>query len=295
MELRHLRYFLAVAEEGSFTRAAARLGMSQPPLSQQMRDLEKEIGVPLFERLAQGVTLTEAGRVFLLEARSTIERAERAKALARRAGEGATGLLRIGITATATFNPLPAKMVRSFRRDHPDVAITMEDGRSIRLVERLLTNELDAVFVRPSPAFPAAIDLSIIDRERLIVALCDDHPLASRTPLMLGDLADDAFIVLNKSICASFYDASILAARTAGFELAVAHQAVRLTSIIDMVAGNLGVALVPQSLARVAASGVRYRKLDGDVPSVPLALVTRTGELSIVVQNFLNVDRSFNS
>lgn len=292
MELRHLRYFLAVAEEGNFTRAAARLGMSQPPLSQQMRDLEQEIGVPLFERLAQGVTLTEAGRIFLLEARSTIERAERAKELARRAGEGATGLLRIGITATATFNPLPARMVRSFRRDHPDVAITMEEGRSIRLVERLLTNELDAVFVRPSPAFPTTIDLAIIDSERLIVALCNDHALADRITLNLGDLAEDTFIVLNKSACASFHDAAIQATRTAGFDPAIGHQAIRLTSILDMVAGNLGVALVPESLARVAADGVRFRELAGDTPSVPLALATRSGARSIVVRNFMNVDRT---
>lgn len=289
MELRHLRYFLAVAEEGNFTRAATRLGMSQPPLSQQMRDLEQEIGVPLFERLAQGVALTEAGRVFLLEARSMIERAERAKALARRAGEGATGLLRIGITATATFNPVPATMIRSFRRDHPDVAITMEESRSIRLVERLLTNELDVVFVRPSPAFPASIDLSIIDREPLIVALCDDHAMADLRDLTLGDLAEEAFIVLNKSVCASFHDAAIQAARTAGFDLVIGHQAVRLTSIIDMVASNLGVALVPQSLARVAATGVRFREFAANTPSVPLALAVRSDNASVVVRNFLNV------
>jgi len=292
MELRHLRYFIAVAEEGNFTRAAARLDMSQPPLSQQMRDLEREIGVSLFKRLAQGVVLTEAGRVFLLEARSTIERAERAKALARRAGDGATGLLRIGVTATASFNPVPAAMIRSFRRDYPDVAITMEEGRSIRLVERLLTNELDAVFVRPSPAFPNAIDLSIIDRERLILALCGEHPMAAQTELELGDLAAEAFIVLNKSVCASFHDAAIQAGRAAGFDLLIGHQAARLTSIIDMVASNLGVALVPESLKLAGPAGVRFRPLAADIPMIHLGLATRGNDNSIVVRNFLNVERS---
>lgn len=289
MELRHLRYFLAVAEESSFTRAATRLGMSQPPLSQQMRDLEQEIGAPLFERLPQGVALTPAGHVLLLEARSIIERAERAKTLARRAGEGATGLLRIGITATATFNPVPTTMIRRFRRAFPDVAITMDEGRSIRLVERLLANELDAAFVRPSPAFPATITLSVVDREPLVAALCDQHALAGRPDLKLNDLAGEPFIVLNKSICASFHDAIVQAGRAAGFDPLIAHRAVRLTSIIDMVAGDLGLALVPQSLARVAVAGVRFHALAPAPTAIPLALATRSGEGAIVVRNFMKL------
>jgi DNA-binding transcriptional LysR family regulator len=287
MELRHLRYFLAVAEEGSFTRAAGRLGISQPPLSQQIRDLEQEVGVPLFDRVAHGAALTEAGRVFLIEARSTIERAERAKAFARRAGEGATGLLRLGITATATFNPVPSATIRQFRQRFPDVAITIDEGRSIRLIERLLTNELDAVFVRPSLACPSTVNLSIAGREAMVLALPNDHSMAEGPPVALGDLTQESFIVLGKSICASFHDAVMQAGRAAGFDPIIGHQASRLTSILDMVASGLGVALVPRSLAHVAISGVRFREVADEMPSIPLALAVRGGNVPVVIANFL--------
>src|SRR5688572_14000376 len=180
MELRHLRYFLAVAEALNFTRAAARLGMSQPPLSQQIRDLETEIGVPLFDRGQQGVALTEAGHAFLKEARATLDQAERAMQFARRAGQGMSGLLRVGITSTATFNAVPPAVLRRFRSHYADVAITIEEGRSIRLVERLLTDELDVVFVRPSPAFPQGLALHLFDPELLVAVVPAEHPLAKQ-------------------------------------------------------------------------------------------------------------------
>lgn len=291
MELRHLRYFLAVAEECNFTRAAARLGMSQPPLSQQMRDLETELGVPLFDRLAQGVALTEAGRVFLAEARSMLERAERAKALARRAGEGTSGMLRLGVTATASFNPVPAAMIRDFRRTYQDVSVSIDEGRSIRLVERLLNHELDAVFVRPSPAFPSSLDLTMLDHELLVAALPDDHPMAGLRRLELADLAGESFILLGKSVCSSFHDAVLQACRAAGFDPVVAHEAGRLTSIIDMVASGLGIALVPASLAGVGVPAICFREIADNIPSVPLALATARDAQSAVLANFVAAAR----
>jgi len=287
MELRHLRYFLVVAEELNFTRAAARLGMSQPPLSQQIRDLEAEIAVPLFERGPQGVALTDAGRAFLKEARATLDQAERAKQLARRAGEGASGLLRIGITSTATFNPAPAELIRSFRSAYPDVAITIEEGRSIRLVERLLTDELDAVFVRPSPAFPEGLKLRFLAEEILVAALPETHRLAQQQRIALPDLASDVFILLAKSACMSFHTTVLAACREAGFDPAIGQTAGQMTSIVDLVAAGLGIALVPRSIARVNIVGVVYRDIAGDPPSVALALITRSSDVSVVVANFL--------
>jgi DNA-binding transcriptional LysR family regulator len=287
MELRHLRYFLVVAEELNFTRAAARLGMSQPPLSQQIRDLEAEIAVPLFDRRPQGVVLTTAGETFLKEARATIEQAERAKSLARQAGEGASGMLRLGVTSTATFNPAPPRMIRAFRALYPDVAISMEEGRSIRLVERLLMDELDVVIVRPSVAIPQELRLRTFGSETLMVAMPADHRLAARQKVALLDLHQDPFIVLAKTICASFHDTALSTCRGAGFDPIIAQQAVRITSIIDLVAANLGVALVPESMARAQVDGVVFRKIEGEPTSVPLALAVRGDNISAIVANFL--------
>jgi len=287
MELRHLRYFLVVAEELNFTRAAARLGMSQPPLSQQIRDLEKEIAVPLFDRLPQGVALTDAGRVFVKEARAAIEQAERAKLFARRAGQGASGLLRIGITSTATFNPAPSDLIRRFRHHYPGVITTIEEGRSIRLIERLLTDELDAAFVRPSPAFPQGLELRAFEPEKLLVTLPIDHRLAEQSEIALADLASDAFVVLAKSVCTSFHDAVIVACRAAGFDPVIGQQAMKITAILDLVAAGFGIGLVPESLARVRLGGVVYRDIAGHPRSVALALSARGGDASATVTNFL--------
>jgi len=286
MELRHLRYFLVVADELNFTRAAARLGMSQPPLSQQIRDLEAEIAVPLFDRGPQGVVLTEAGRAFQKEARATIEQAERAKQFARRAGQGASGMLRIGITTTANFNPVPPEMIRGFRTRYPDVAITIDEGRSIRLVERLLTDELDVVFVRPSPALPDGLKLHLCASEAMVAALPAGHTLAKQHCIALADLAEESFILLGKSVCMSFHDAVIAACRQAGFAPIIGQQVARITSIVDLVAAGLGVALVPRSISKIAIDGVVYRDIEGDPTSVALALAIRGRDICVPATNF---------
>jgi len=285
MELRHLRYFVVVAEELSFTRAAARLGMSQPPLSQQIRDLETEIEVSLFERGAQGVTLTEAGAVFLREAHATLEQAERAKYFARLAAKGESGFLRIGITSTANFHPVPTRLIRDFSVRFPAIAISIEEGRSIRLVERLLTGELDVVFVRPSPAFPPDLKLHIFEPEPLVAALPEGHRLA-KSQIALKELADETFITLGRSVCLSFYETVISACRAEGFDPVVGQQAARITSIIDLVAAGLGVALVPESISRINAAGVVYRNIKNRSCSVTLGLATRGDSRSAAVDNF---------
>jgi hypothetical protein len=148
MELRHVRYFLAVAEERNFSRAAARVGIGQPPLSQQIKDLEAEVGAPLFHRIPQGAELTAAGHAFLENVRAIPLQAERAIRAARRGARGEIGSLRVGFTSSAPFNPVVTSTIRSFRRAYPDVDLTLEEANTTRLVAGLRDGELDAVFLR---------------------------------------------------------------------------------------------------------------------------------------------------
>src|SRR5258708_27321484 len=149
MELRHIRYFLAVAEERNFTRAAARVGIGQPPLSQQIRDLESEVGAQLFRRIPQGAELTEAGKAFLENVQVIPQQAERATRAARRAERGEIGSLRGGFTGAAPFNPIVTAANRSVQRNHPDVAPSLEEAKTARLVARPRENMLDAGFLGP--------------------------------------------------------------------------------------------------------------------------------------------------
>src|SRR5262245_9228884 len=148
MELRHIHYFLAVAEEQNFTRAAARVGIGQPPLSQQIKDLEAEVGAPLFHRIPKGAELTEAGRAFLDNVQTIPTQAARAIRAARRAARGEIGSLRVGFTNAAPFNPVVTSTIRAFRRAYPEVDLTLEEANSARLTTGVQEGELDAVFLR---------------------------------------------------------------------------------------------------------------------------------------------------
>jgi DNA-binding transcriptional LysR family regulator len=291
MELRHLRYFVAVAEELNFTRAAARIGINQPPLSQQIRDLETEIGTALFHRVPHGAELTEAGHVFLKEARVILGQGERAKRYALRAGEGATGLLRAGFTSSALFNPAGLDLIRGFRRTWPDVTLAIEEGNSIHLVERVLNQELDAALVRPSSAFPGGLSVHAISRERLMLALPDGHPLTPRPVIAMGDLALEPFVMFSRAVGVSFPDTVQAACREAGFEPIIALEAPQIASILNLVAAEFGIALVPTSIARVQVKGVVYRAISGNAPVVTLSLATRQTDKTAVVRNLIDIAR----
>src|SRR5271170_7119719 len=171
LELRHIRYFLAVAEERHFTRAAAKVGIGQPPLSQQIKDLEREVGAALFHRLAHGAELTEAGKAFLAGVKEMPLIAERASMAARRAARGDTGSLRVGFTATATFNVVVPSAIRTFRRAYPEVYLTLEEANTTRLVTGLRERTLDAVFLRPGTPDIEELQLRRLPEEPMVVAL----------------------------------------------------------------------------------------------------------------------------
>lgn len=287
MELRHVRYFLAVAEELNFTRAARRIGIGQPPLSNQIRDLENEIGAPLFRRMPHGVELTEAGQVFLPEARALLTKAEQAKSLALRAARGELGRLRVGFTGSAAFSPIVPSSVRSFRRAYPEIDLTLEEAHTTRLLERLGAEELDAVFIRPGNADPPSFRSHALAEEAMVIVLPSGHPLAEAESLPLSALSDELFVLFPRTAGPSLFDGIIAACRQAGFEPILGQIAPQITSIANLIAVELGVSVVPSAVAQIRVPGVAYVPIAGNGPVARLALATRRDERSAVVQNFI--------
>jgi DNA-binding transcriptional LysR family regulator len=288
LELRHLRYFLAVAEERNFTRAAARLGIGQPPLSQQIRDLERELGTPLFRRTPHGAEPTAAGLAFLPEARLVLGAAERARALAQRAGRGESGQLRIGFPGSAAFNPLVSATIRNFRRAYGGVQLALTEMNTTGLLEMLDKQTLDVAFMRPGPSAPADLDLLPLADEAMRIVLPASHPLANRRRLPLAALADDPFVLFPRGIGLSLYDEIVDACRRAGFELVSSQEVPQLSSVVNLVAAEFGVSVVPASISQFHMAGVRYLEIeDAEPPVARLALATRPGQDSPAVHNFL--------
>lgn len=290
IELRHLRYFLAVAQEANVTRAAARLGISQPPLSQQIKELEQEVGAVLFHRTPHGVVLTEAGAAFLAEAQQIMGSTERARVAAQRAARGETGQLRVGFTGSAAFNPVVSTMIRNFRRAWPSVRLTLEEANTTRLVDGLAQQTLDLVFLRPGAAGMSGIRLQRLADESMKVVLPVSHRLAKRKRLRLSALADEPFVLFPRAVGLSLYDSVFMACRDAGFEPQLSQEAPQISSVVNLVAAELGVSIVPASIAQMAVRGVRYVDIEGDAPIARLALATREGDGRMVVRNFLALE-----
>jgi DNA-binding transcriptional LysR family regulator len=287
VELRHIRYFLAVAEERHFTRAAAKVGIGQPPLSQQIKDLEGEVGAALFDRLAHGAELTEAGKAFLAGVKEMPLIAERATMAARRAARGETGSVRVGFTSTATFNVVVPSAIRSFRRAYPDIDLTLEEANTTRLVTGLREGTLDAVFLRPGTSDTAELQLRRLSEEPMVVALPKRHSAARQQEIDLARLKDDPFLLFPREVAPTIYDTVVDACRKAGFEPIIGQVAPHFTSIVNLVAAELGVSIVPASIMQVRVTGIAYRQIAGQSPTTRLALAHRRGETSPVVRNFI--------
>jgi DNA-binding transcriptional LysR family regulator len=284
IELRHLRYFVAVAEERHVTRAAQRLGIQQPPLSQQIRALEDEIGTALLRRLPRGVELTDAGRVFLGEARIALDQVAHAVEAARRAARGEQGQLAIGYSSSAAFHPLIPAVVRTFRQAAPDVALKLEESGTAELVAALQRQQLDVAFLRVPVGETSGLTIEPLVSERMLVALPAQHALASRRPttgVALADLADETFILYRRPTGPGLYDAIIGACRAAGFSPRIGQEAPRLLSTLSLVAAGLGVSIIPASMRRLDTEGIAYLPLS-DAPELvaPLHLAYRSGDVS---------------
>ncbi|NEK14817.1 LysR family transcriptional regulator [Rhizobium leguminosarum] len=289
MELRHLRYFLAVAEEGNFTRAAGKLGIGQPPLSQQIRDLEREVGAALFHRVPHGAELTSAGAAFLGEAKASLAAAEKAKLAAQSANRGETGRLSLGFTASSAFNPIVSTTIRRFRARWPEVQLSLTEMNTLALMQKLERGELDATFMRPSLDDPAGIRLRRLPDEPMVIALPASHLLARRSSVPLAALADEPFILFPRLVGLSLYDDVVLACRKAGFELTVAQEAPQISSVVNLVAADLGVSIVPASISQIKLEGVAYRPIEGPPAVARLALAILKTHRSPVTENLISL------
>ncbi|NNH81652.1 LysR family transcriptional regulator [Rhizobium laguerreae] len=289
MELRHLRYFLAVAEEGNFTRAAGKLGIGQPPLSQQIRDLEREVGAALFHRVPHGAELTAAGTAFLGEAKASVAAAEKAKLAAQSANRGETGRLSLGFTASSAFNPVVSTTIRRFRARWPEVQLSLTEMNTLALMQKLERGELDATFMRPSLDDPTGIRLRRLPDEPMVIALPASHSLARRSELPLAALADEPFILFPRRVGLSLYDDVVLACRKAGFELTVAQEAPQISSVVNLVAADLGVSIVPASISQIKLEGVAYRPIEGPPAVARLALAILKTHRSPVTENLISL------
>lgn len=292
MELRHLRYFVAVAEEGHITRAAERLGMQQPPLSQQIRALERELGVQLLRRMPRGVALTEAGLALLADARAILGHVAHAFATTRRTARGEQGRIAVGFTSSAPFHPFVPRVIRAFRETHPLIALTLDESGTTELIEDLRAERMDAAFIRTPVTDPLGLTVNPLLEEAMLVALPAGHALAGEAdgpPLPLAALAAETFTVYRRRSGPGLYDAIFAACHAAGFSPLVGQEAPRIVSTLNLVAAGLGIAIVPASLQRMHMDGVVYRRLQGSQPRAPLLLATRRGDASAVVRRFLDL------
>jgi DNA-binding transcriptional LysR family regulator len=287
MEMRHIRYFLTVAAEHNFTRAAERVGIGQPSLSLQIRDLERAVGARLFHRIPQGAALTEAGKAFHHLVRNIPDHVERAKQLARRAARAESGALTVGYTNASELNPVFSASLRSYRRAFPGVTLSLKESHTTQLIDGLLNGELDVVFVRPIEADAEHLKIRLISEEPLMAVLPINHPAAQMAKLNLSDLRDESFILPRREDTPSLFDTVIAACRKAGFDPTLGPSVPQLVTIVQLVAADIGVSLVAASLQEFRITGVVFKELHDVFPTTRLSIAWRRTDTSPFLRNFL--------
>ncbi|HZC34018.1 MAG TPA: LysR substrate-binding domain-containing protein [Chthoniobacterales bacterium] len=292
MELRYLKYFIAVAEELHFANAANRLHLAQPSLSKQIRLLEEELGFPLLYRTKQKVELLDAGHVFLDEARRILRQTENAVESARRTQAGQSGRLLIGYSSSATLEVLP-KILRKFCRLYPNVTVELSEMSTIRAAELLLDSPLSVGLLR-SPSFfnEESFCIETILREPFVVALPSSHPASKQKSVRIKTLADEPFIVPHRQPGWDYSDAFFEILRDNGIEPRIAQEASQSIGVAILVAGGLGVGFVPASITNLRLPGLIYRPIEGRSRTTALSLVWKRTSRASTVRAFLDVVRA---
>ncbi|HDX8835160.1 TPA: LysR family transcriptional regulator [Klebsiella oxytoca] len=287
MELRYLRYFVAVAEARHFTKAAKELGISQPPLSQQIQRLEREIGTPLFRRLTRGVELTEAGESFYEDACQILALSDAALEKTKGIARGLNGRLALGITSSDAFHPQIFSLLQQFQQRYPAVTLHQIEGNMATLMGALGEAELDIAFVRLPCESSKAFNLRIIDQEPMVIALARSHPLSSCDELALEQLTDVAPILFPREVAPGLYELVLNSYLRAGIDVQRAYQSSQISSSLSMVEAGFGFALVPQSMTCITLPGVSYHPLAGAPLKTDIAIAWRRYERSRTVKHFL--------
>ncbi|MBB3229030.1 DNA-binding transcriptional LysR family regulator [Luteibacter sp. Sphag1AF] len=291
IELRHLRYFIAVADELHFSRAAERLGMSQPPLSQQIRDLERMLGVRLLRRTNRRVELTAAGSVYLEAARDIVARMEQATDLARRAERGEVGELRVAFTRSTPLTAMIPQAIRAFRQAFPAVHLVLEERNTLQQVEALLDGRQEVGILRPTE-LPDTLLSEPLFADPLVVVIRADHSLladATRTSLNMADLAGEAFVVFASAAGTGIRRQVLAMCRHAGFAPQISQEAGEASTIIGLVAAGLGVALLPSSLRHIHVEGVRFVPIASSDAASDVQVVRRRDDASPLVHQFIRL------
>jgi DNA-binding transcriptional LysR family regulator len=290
MELRQLRHFVAVADELHFGRAAEKLGMTQPPLSQSIQRLESELGVRLFERTHRHVELTPTGAQLLPIVRGILTQADQLPALARSLLRGDRGLLRLAFVSTADFGVLP-ELLRGYRSRFPEVRIELLETTGDRQIEGIISEEIDAgIVIRvDEPAFPSTLEYLPLQRENLILAVSEDERLDVGEPVELARYADRPLIIFPRSVAPGLHDAVTGCFAERGLVPRFGQEAIQMQTIVSLVSAGLGIAIVPSSIRNLQRKGVRYLELAGETSVIESGLIWRRGSRLPTLRNVINV------
>lgn len=290
MDLRRVRYFIAVAEELHFGRAAQRLHLAQPPLSQQIRHLEEELGLRLFERTSRKVSLTEAGRVFLEQAYLVVNQADKASATMQAVRRGDAGRLTIGVIASALYSIIPA-ILREFHQARPGVEIRCYEMNSSEQLQALLERRIQLGFARHQLISPLLRN-EVLLKERLVLALPSTDPRAHRGPISLRQFSQDGFLMFTRDRVPVVYDAAIASCKKVGFSPILAQEAHDIHMMLALTAAGVGVCLVPESFVNLSFPGIAYQLLSkAESEELSVSLVWRKDDHSILVDAALELAR----
>ena len=301
IDLRVLRYFVAVAEEGHLTKAAQRIGIQQPPLSQQIRALEAELGVTLFNRLPRGMELTTSGQALLTDARAILASVETSIEDVRRIAQGERGRLALGFTESASLHPFIPAVIRAFRQSAPEVALTVIESNTSEMVEALRQKRLDVAFIRSPVGNSTGLKIETMQVEQMILAVPASHPLLrlknktkqARRSVALADLAEESFVLNRRPSTPGLYDTIIAACRSAGFSPRVAQESHKNLATLSLVAAGLGISIIPASMRHVTLAEVVYLDIE-DAPDLhaPLHLAYLDSPVSGVTQRLITLAHS---
>ncbi|WP_434672085.1 LysR family transcriptional regulator [Pseudomonas sp. R1-15] len=285
--IRHLWLFLAVAEEQNFGRAAKRLGMSQPPLSEQIQILEQALKVTLFERSRRGARLTPVGAAILPAVRKFADQLQRLELAVEEAVAGQSAMLTIGAISTAMFDVLPG-VIEQLKTQYPQLTVSVREIDSVEAIPALEAGDIDLAFARLDGDFGASIQSFPLTEDRLMVALPVDHPLASRKRISLASLATEPLVMFSRKVSPVYFDSLIATCRASGFSPRVLHEVRSVASQIAFVSCGQGIALVPASLKKLAPSNVVLRPLSQKLNVVTTAVAWNTLRPNPLVEALVN-------
>ncbi|CNC18830.1 LysR family transcriptional regulator [Yersinia intermedia] len=289
MELRYLRYFAAVASARHFTRAAEKLGISQPPLSQQIQKLEREIGTPLLRRLARGVELTDAGKAFYVDACHILTLTDEAIARAKSIARGETGKLRVGFASSTAFQPLVLRLLHAYRDKYPEVVLSPSEETMPVLMNDLHNDRIDVAFIRQPCDASNEFTCKVLVEEDMLLVLPHNHQLHRCPQINLQAIQHEKLITFPREVAPGLFDTIISACYRAGFKPELGQQSPQLVSAIGMVSAGFGFTIVPRSLTTIQANNVTYHEIDDSLLKTKITLAWRRHERSAAVLNMVSI------